>query len=60
MSNTDVKKLNLRLPADLKNWLEHESKKNMRSLNSEIVFRLRECMTHTERVRRSPGRQAPQ
>lgn len=30
----------VRLPADLKRWLQHEAIDNHRSLNGEIVYRL--------------------
>jgi hypothetical protein len=36
--------LRLRFPSDVKEWIEREAKKNMRSQNAEIVFRLRRDM----------------
>jgi predicted HicB family RNase H-like nuclease len=35
-----AKTFNLRIPADIRKWLEDEARKNMRSLNNEIVFKL--------------------
>lgn len=40
MTPTIAKTFNLRLPLELRNWLEQEAKRNMRSLNNEIVFKL--------------------
>lgn len=38
----------LRLPPDLKVWLEQQAKANRRSLNSEIVYRLEQSRTQQE------------
>lgn len=35
-----AKTFNLRMPADIRKWLEDEARRNMRSLNNEIVFKL--------------------
>ena len=40
--------MRIRLPADLKAWLSEEAEKNLRSLNGEVVFMLRDQMTRTE------------
>lgn len=32
----------LRMPQEIRNWLEHAAKENGRSLNNEIVHRLKE------------------
>ncbi|MFP3564726.1 Arc family DNA-binding protein [Paraburkholderia sp. SIMBA_030] len=37
-----IKIVNLRMPAELKAWLEAEATKNLRSLNNEVVFKLSE------------------
>lgn len=39
-SQSIAKTFNLRIPADIRKWLEDEAHKNMRSLNNEIVFKL--------------------
>ena len=36
----DINPFGLRMPPDLKKWLEEQAKKNFRSLNAEIVIRL--------------------
>lgn len=41
---TDRKPLQLRLPAELKDWLKVEAEKNGASQNSEIVRAIRERM----------------
>lgn len=38
----------LRLPADLKRWLHHEAIEQFRSLNSEIVHRLKQSRAQQE------------
>lgn len=40
MKATNSKAFNLRMPQDLREWLEREARKNLRSLNSEIIFKL--------------------
>lgn len=40
----------LRLPDDLKKWLENQSAKNGSSQNSEVVRALRERMDRTEQL----------
>ena len=42
----------LRLPPELKAWLEAQAKVNRRSLNSEIVFRLEQSRESEERRKR--------
>jgi predicted HicB family RNase H-like nuclease len=37
-------KFQLRLPADVKNWLELDAKRSDRSMNSQVVAILRERM----------------
>lgn len=37
-------KFQLRLPADVKAWLEHDAQRNDRSMNSQVVAILRERM----------------
>jgi len=37
-------KFQLRLPADVKTWLEHDAQRNDRSMNSQVVAILRERM----------------
>jgi hypothetical protein len=39
----------LRLPPELKTWLEAQAKANRRSLNSEIVYRLEQSRAQQER-----------
>ena len=43
-----TKALQLRLPADLKAWIEEEAKRNASSQNSEIIRALRERSERTE------------
>lgn len=38
--NDTAKTFNLRIPPDLREWLDSEARKNMRSVNAEILFRL--------------------
>lgn len=40
----DISPFGLRLPADLRAELEAAAKRNERSLNSELIFRLRESL----------------
>ena len=40
--------MRIRLPADLKAWVATEAERNLRSLNAEVVFFLRERMERTE------------
>lgn len=47
MARADVQ-FNLRLPEDLKQWVEAESQKNCRSQTAEIVFALREAKKRRE------------
>ena len=42
----------LRMPPELKAWLEVRAKENRRSLNSEIVFRLEQSREAEERRKR--------
>lgn len=42
MTSTATKIFNLRLPPDLRDWLELEARRNLRSLNKEIIFKLME------------------
>jgi hypothetical protein len=37
-----IKVVNLRMPAELKSWLEAEATRNHRSVNGEAVFKLSE------------------
>ncbi|SMF93900.1 Arc-like DNA binding domain-containing protein [Methylomagnum ishizawai] len=39
-----VMPLPVRLPSDIKEWIADGASRNYRSLNSEIVFRLKQCM----------------
>lgn len=43
MKRTDPQ-MRLRLPADVKRWLEHEAARNMRTQNAEIVMAIRAKM----------------
>lgn len=45
---TDRKPLQLRLPADLKDWLKAEAEKNGASQNSEIIRALRAAQLRDE------------
>ncbi len=45
---TERRPLQLRLPADLKAWLEVEAEKNGASQNSEVIRALRAAMTRTD------------
>lgn len=39
----------VRMPPDLKQWLGHQAEKNGRSLNSEIVQRLKESKKNEDK-----------
>ncbi|MCV3851634.1 Arc family DNA-binding protein [Pseudomonas aeruginosa] len=41
---------NLRLPEDLKQWVEAEAQKNCRSQTAEVVFALREVQRQREQA----------
>lgn len=41
---------NLRLPEDLKQWVEAEAQKNCRSQTAEVVFALREMKRQREQA----------
>jgi Arc-like DNA binding domain len=43
----------LRMPRDIKNWLEKQAKRNASSQNSEIVRALREAMDSASREARA-------
>lgn len=45
---TDRKALQLRIPADLKDWLRQEAERNGASQNSEIIRALRAAMERNE------------
>jgi hypothetical protein len=45
---TDKKPLQLRLPSDVKAWIELQAEKNMCSQNSEIVRAVRLAMSRDE------------
>ena len=45
---TDRKPLQLRLPADLKDWLKAEAEKNGASQNSEIIRAIRERIERSD------------
>ncbi len=45
-----VYQMKVRLPEDLKRWLEAESVRNANSLNSEIVRAVREKMDRTAKA----------
>lgn len=44
MNGKNLVQLKIKLPADIKKWIEDEAQKNMRSQNAEIVFALKEKM----------------
>ncbi|WP_085210890.1 Arc family DNA-binding protein [Methylomagnum ishizawai] len=41
--------MSVRLPNDLKEWIAAEAGRNYRSLNAEIVVRLKQCMDAEKR-----------
>ncbi|MBJ2151358.1 Arc family DNA-binding protein [Paracoccus sp. IB05] len=45
---TDRKPMQLRLPSDLKAWLQAEAQKNGASQNSEVIRALRAAMARSE------------
>lgn len=47
MSSQNVVPLGVRMPADVREWVEANARRNLRSLNSEIVLALREKMQRT-------------
>ena len=51
-------KLQLRLPRDLKTWLEVEAGRNERSMNWQVVAILREKMTALNGKDQAPGASA--
>ena len=40
--------LGIRIPPELRKWLKHQAVENDRSLNSEIIARLRQSRTQQE------------
>lgn len=50
----EEKRITLRLPADLHEWLAAQAKSARRSLNSEIVYRLEVGRTTAEGKAESP------
>jgi hypothetical protein len=51
----DINPFGVRMPADLKQLLDFEAKKNTRSLNSEIVARLWESLGRGDRIEGTLG-----
>jgi predicted HicB family RNase H-like nuclease len=49
------KAFNLRIPPELRLWLEEEARSNMRSLNNGIVFKLSQAKLQAESDGRNPG-----
>lgn len=49
------KAFNLRIPPELRLWLEEEARSNLRSLNNEIVFKLSQAKSQAECDGRNPG-----
>lgn len=45
---TDRKPMQLRLPSDLKAWLQAEAEKNGASQNSEVIRAIRAAMARSE------------
>ncbi|MHB9833859.1 Arc family DNA-binding protein [Paraburkholderia terrae] len=57
-SNDIAKTFNLRIPPELRSWLDGEARKNMRSLNAEIVYRLTQAkQTQDPGAENSSGQQ---
>ncbi|MFG1340954.1 Arc family DNA-binding protein [Xanthobacter autotrophicus] len=54
MSQADWPRFMLRLPPDLKGWVDVEAERNGASINSEIIRSVRERMERTERSVKSP------
>ena len=54
--NDTAKTFNLRIPPDLREWLDAAARKNMRSLNAEILFRLAQAKA-SEDASEIPGSQ---
>lgn len=52
---TPSEQTNLRLPADLKQWLAAQAQANHRSLNGEVVYRLQESRRKDEAARQPNG-----
>jgi uncharacterized protein (DUF1778 family) len=50
----DDPQINLRIPTDLKDRLDHASDKNKRSLTAEVVARLEESFTATKHAEKAP------
>lgn len=47
-SMRSISPFGLRMPPDLRQWIEEEAEKNRRSMNSEIVWRLEELRRQEE------------
>jgi predicted HicB family RNase H-like nuclease len=43
LTKDGAKTFNLRIPVELREWLDAAARKNMRSLNAEILYRLAEA-----------------
>jgi len=46
--NSQIAPSQVRLPADLRDWLKHQAIDNRRSYNSEVVARLEESRTRQQ------------
>jgi predicted HicB family RNase H-like nuclease len=46
----EATKFQLRLPPDVKRWLEEDAQRNDRSMNGQVVAILRERMNHQAQV----------
>lgn len=39
----EMPQTNIRMPVDLKKWVQQQAEKNCRSFNNEIIFTLQQC-----------------
>jgi Arc-like DNA binding domain len=52
---SDVAEMQVRLPPDVKGWLEQEAERNWTSQNSEIIRAVRTMMMGAERPTKAAG-----
>jgi hypothetical protein len=52
---SDVAEMQVRLPPDVKGWLEQEAERNWTSQNSEIIRSIRARMGAAEQLKRATG-----
>lgn len=53
MSTKNTPQIGVRMPPDVREWLEEAARENLRSLNAEVVLALREKMQRSLVEKRS-------